>query len=93
MPVSIFRWYRDAAACTRAAAACTARAAPGVEIVGVRLQSNRPSRSLTLSAPKTRISASHAGRSQHHALLDVRARQQIGARLLERPRHLRRAVP
>ena len=40
-----------------AAAACTARAAPGVEIVGVRRQSNRPSRSLTLSAPKTRISA------------------------------------
>ena len=37
--------------------ACTARAAPGVEMVGVSRQSNRPSRSLTLSAPKTRISA------------------------------------
>ena len=39
----------------RIAAACTARAAPGVEIVGVSEKSNRPSRSLTLSAPKTRI--------------------------------------
>src|SRR5687768_18587750 len=38
-----------------AAAAWTARAADGVEIVGVRENSKSPSRSLTLSAPNTRI--------------------------------------
>ena len=38
-----------------AVTAGTARAADGVEMVGVRAKSKRPSRSLTLSAPKTRI--------------------------------------
>ena len=69
------------------------RAAPGVEIVGVRRQSNRPSRSLTLNAPNTRISAAHAGRAQRRAFFDVGARQQFGAGVLERARHLAGAVP
>ena len=49
----------DSAAATPccAAAACSARAAPGVEIVGVRSCAKMPSRSLTLSAPNTRIGA------------------------------------
>jgi hypothetical protein len=33
-----------------------------------------------------------AGRAQRRPFLDVGARQQIRARVLERPRHLRRAV-
>ena len=82
----------DALSCIAAAAACTARAAPGVEIVGVSRQSNRPSRSLTLSAPNTRMSRAHAGRAQRRALLDVGAGQQIRAGLLERERHLPGAV-
>ena len=61
-------------------------------MVGVRRQSNRPSRSLTLSAPNTRISARDARGPQRRALFDVGARQQIGAGVFERARHLPRAV-
>jgi len=52
MPVSILRWYPIVAP-RAAAAACTARAADGLEMVGVSECSKRPARSLTLSAPKT----------------------------------------
>ena len=62
-------------------------------MVGVRSQSNSPSRSLTLSAPKTRISARTPAVRSATRLLDVGAGEQIGAGLLERARHLRRAVP
>ena len=67
----------DSRACrvVPAAAACTARAADGVEIVGVNANSNKPSRSLTLSAPKTRIGARTPARRRTIALLDVRAGQ------------------
>ena len=92
MPVSILRWQRSATP-RRAAAACSARAAPGVEIVGVRSCSNTPSRSLTLSAPKTRIGARTPAWRSTIAFLDVGAREHRGAGLLERARHLRRAVP
>ena len=75
-----------------AAAACTARAAPGVEIVGVSRQSNTPSRSLTLKRAEHQNVGADAGRAQRRAFLDVGARQQIGAGVFERARHLARAV-
>ena len=72
---------------TAAAASCSARAADGVEIVGVRLCVGIPSRSLTLSAPKIRIGEMtplRAGR----CLPRCRARQHRRAGFFQRPRHL-----
>jgi hypothetical protein len=51
-----------------------------------------PSRSLTLSAPKTG-SGAHAGLPQRDRLLDVRAREHRGAFGLERQADRRGAVP
>ena len=75
-----------------AAAASSARAAPGVETVGVRRCVNTPSRSLTLSAPNTRIGTRDAGIAQRHAFFDVRAREHRRAGRLERRADRRRAV-
>ena len=75
-----------------AAAACTARAADGVEIVGVSENSNKPSRSLTLSAPKIENRRADAGAAKDDRLFDVRARQQIRARGFERERNALSAV-
>ena len=52
----------------------------GVEIVGVSRQSNRPSRSLTLSAPNTRISAlTPAARSAAPSSMSAHARRSAPA--------------
>ncbi len=73
----------------RSAAACTARAAPGVEIVGVSAKSKSPSRSLTLSAPNTSIGTRTTGLPERDTLFDIRARQHRRARLFERERNAR----
>ena len=68
------------------------RAAPGVEMVGVSAQSNRPSRSLTLSAPNTRISArTPAARSAAPSSMSAHASRSAPASSSAR-RHLPGAV-
>ena len=76
MPVSIFVVQQSWCGAV-AAAACTARAAPGVEIVGVNAKSKRPSRSLTLDAripgparaPPACLSATPSSMSAHASIL------------------------
>jgi len=77
--VSILRWYRIVCR-WRAAAACTARAAPGVEIADAERAEDQDLRG-------------DARRAERGAFFDVGAGQKIRASRLERARHLAGAVP
>ena len=88
MPVSIFRWQRSTRRSRRAAAACSARAADGVEMVGVRSCSNTPSRSLIAERAEDQNRQPDAGGAEDDALLDVGAGEHRRACALERQRHL-----
>ena len=80
------------ARCVPAAADSSARAAPASRPSASDRCVNTPSRSLTLSAPNTRIGIVMPAVAERHAFLDVRAGQHRRARRLERAADRRRAV-
>ena len=76
-----------------AAAACTARAAPGVEMVGVELAIEQAVEVADAQRAEHEDLRAHAGSPQHRPLFDVGAREQIRAGVFERACHLPGAVP
>ena len=85
MPVSIFRWQRMRTP-RRAAVACSARAADGVEMVGVSCVIEDAVEIADAQRTEDEDRGADAGLAQHDPFLDVGAREHRGAFGLERER-------
>ncbi len=92
MPVSIFKWQRSCDVPRRRGAFSSARAAAGVETVGVRLMIEDAVEIADAEGAEHQDRQGDARRPQRDAFFDVGAREHRRARALERASDFRRAM-